>query len=95
MQVLKAGRKQRGQAIKLTCTGKGNGGGGCGAKLLVGQYDLYNTHSSHYDGSTESYITFCCPECGTETDVERTGFDIRGTRPSANERARMGHEPSS
>ena len=69
MKVLEKGRPQKGWAIETTCTGSGNGMGGCGAKLLVEQDDLYYTHSSHYDGSNETYITFRCPECGVETDL--------------------------
>jgi len=70
MKVLKPGSGQRGWSIKATCTGKGNGGGGCGAELLVEEPDLYQTSSSHYDGSTDYFVTFTCPECGVETDLE-------------------------
>ena len=70
MKVLKKGRKQRGRAIQLNCTGKGNGGGGCGAKLLVSEYDMFKTYS-HALHETDTYITFECPECGTATDVEK------------------------
>lgn len=69
MYVTKQGRTQTGWAKEFTCTGKGNGGGGCGAKLLVCEGDLYQTHSSHYDGSTETYTTFRCCECKVQTDV--------------------------
>lgn len=73
MRVLKKGRPQKGRSKEFICTGKGNGGGGCGAKLLVSENDLYETSSSHYDGSTDYYTTFKCPECGVETDVNRWG----------------------
>ena len=69
MKVLKSGTGQKGWSLKTKCTGAGNGNGGCGAVLLVEEGDLYFTHSSHYDGSNETYITFKCPECGVETDV--------------------------
>lgn len=46
MKIIKEGRKQTGWSKELTCTGKGNGGGGCGAVLLVEQTDLYNTFST-------------------------------------------------
>jgi hypothetical protein len=62
MKVLKKGRPQKGWAIEKECTGKGNGDGGCKAKLLVEEGDVYVTASSHYDGSTDYYFTFRCPE---------------------------------
>jgi len=71
MKVIKKGRPQKGWAKELTCTGSGNNGGGCRAKLLVEHGDLYKTASHHYDGSSEYYTTFTCPECGVMTDIER------------------------
>ncbi|KND51413.1 MAG: hypothetical protein ABA06_03845 [Parcubacteria bacterium C7867-001] len=81
MEVIKKGRKQRGWSKEFTCTGEGNGGGGCGAVLLVSQHDLYYTRSHHYDGSSDTYITFSCPDCGVETDVRNIPVTPRGTRP--------------
>lgn len=69
MKVLEKGRAQKGWAIEARCTGSGNGGGGCKAKLLVEEGDIYLTHSGHYDGSNEKYTTFRCPECSVETDI--------------------------
>ncbi len=73
MKVIKKGRAQKGWAKAYTCSGAGNGGGGCGAKLLVEHSDLYITGSHHYDGSSEYYTTFTCPECHVMTDI--TGYD--------------------
>ena len=53
MKVLEKGRPQVGWSMELACTGDGNYGGGCGAKLLVEQADVYETQSSSYDGSSE------------------------------------------
>ncbi|MFA6050003.1 MAG: hypothetical protein WC761_02295 [Candidatus Paceibacterota bacterium] len=69
MKVLKKGRKQKGWAAEQECSGAGNGGGGCGALLLVELADLFHTGSSSYDGSSESNVTFECMECGVLTDL--------------------------
>ena len=71
MKVLKKGRPQKGWAGEFFCTGKGNGGGGCGAKLLVSKDDMYETSSWSYgDSSPDKFNTFKCPECGVETDLD-------------------------
>ena len=74
MKVLKKGRPQKGWSAEFVCTGTGNGGGGCGAKLLVEEADLYQTSSSDYTGDTDYYVTFRCSECGVETDAKGTPF---------------------
>lgn len=82
MKVLQKGRQQKGWASEEFCTGAGNAAdGGCGAKLLVEQGDLYTTSSSFYDGSRETYVTFQCCECGVETDIEEVPISIRRTLP--------------
>jgi hypothetical protein len=81
MEVVKKGRPQKGWTSKFTCTGHGNGGGGCGAVLLVSEGDLYQTSSSCRD-ETDYFTTFCCCECGVETDVKvPSSVILRGTRP--------------
>jgi hypothetical protein len=68
MKVLKKGRKQKGWSVEKTCTGKGNGLGGCGALLLVEENDLYETGEG---GDGPDYArTFKCSECGVETDFD-------------------------
>jgi len=69
MKVLKPGREQKGWSVEVTCTGKGNGDGGCGAVLLVEEDDIYRTTSSHM-GETDHFETFKCSECGVETDFK-------------------------
>lgn len=76
MKVLKKGRPQKKWAIECECTGIGNGNGGCGAKLLVEQDDIFKTESYHYDGSHNDYNTFECPECGVLTDVGNVPFSV-------------------
>jgi hypothetical protein len=41
MKILKKGRPQKGWATEAKCTWEGNGGGGCGALLLIEEEDLY------------------------------------------------------
>jgi len=82
MKVLKKGRKQKGWTIEFICTGKGNGNGGCEAELLVSEGDMYKTYSKHYDGSTDKYVTFTCPCCGVETDIDDVPRSIEIKLPS-------------
>lgn len=70
MKVLQPGRPQKGWTTELKCTGRGNGGGGCGALLLVSEDDLYHTHHYDYGGGHDVYTTFKCAACGVETDTE-------------------------
>ena len=70
MRVIKPGRQQRGWSKEFECTGQCNGGGGCGAVLLVEQADLYKISYSCM-GESETSITFRCCSCGVETDVNR------------------------
>jgi len=69
MKVLKKGRQQKGWATEVICSGQGNGGGGCGAVLLVEQGDLFHT-ASHARDETTVYTTFRCCECGVLTDIK-------------------------
>lgn len=67
MKVLEKGE---GWNIEARCTGKGNGDGGCNAKLLVEKDDIYVTTRTDYVGDTDYFYTFCCPQCRVETDIE-------------------------
>jgi hypothetical protein len=91
MKVIKQGNPHQAWTRKLTCTGAGNGGEGCGAVLEVTFADIYTTTSSWYDGSSESYKTFCCPCCGAETDISTKTqnyyrIETLGKQPSKTER---------
>lgn len=70
MKILEPGRKQSGWSTEATCTGKGNGDGGCGAKLLIEQPDLFHTSSSSM-GEVDHYTTFECVACNVWTDMPR------------------------
>lgn len=83
MKIIKAGRPQKGWSKEFTCTGAGNGMGGCGAVLLVEQDDVFGTESHHYDGSSEYYKTFKCASCGVWTDIkDHLPFRARKKRAS-------------
>ena len=68
MKVLVKGRPQNGWSSERTCAGKGAHGGGCGAKLLVEEIDLYRTYSQALHEMVE-HISFTCVECGVETNI--------------------------
>jgi hypothetical protein len=70
MKVIKKGRAQKGWAKEYECTGMGNGGGGCGAILLVEEADLYRTSSCDYTGDCDYFTTFRCGQCGVQTDIK-------------------------
>jgi hypothetical protein len=87
MKVIQAGTPW---GKEIECTGAGNSNVGCGAKLLVGQGDLYQTSHQFIDGSTDYYTTFCCPCCGAETDIKPpSGVKLMGTQPSKEERKEL------
>lgn len=66
MKVIGKGRLQKGWSVEQKCSGAGNGG--CGAKLLVEESDLFLTHRFARDES-RSFVTFKCCDCGVLTDV--------------------------
>lgn len=76
MKVIEQGRKQQGWASEHTCTGTGNGGGGCMTKLLVEEADVYLT-ARHCRDETDYFTTFRCCECGVETDITDVPGAIR------------------
>lgn len=69
MKVLEKGP---GWSMEVICSGKGNGGCGCGARLLVERGDIYLTHSYDYGGGHDIYYTIRCPECNVETDIDES-----------------------
>jgi len=82
MKILKKGTNW---TAKMSCTGKGNGDGGCGAELEVERDDLFLTHS-HARDETTTYVTVKCPQCKTLTDLG-SQYNNYGDLPS---RIRMG-----
>lgn len=77
MKVLKEGKGN--WSREETCTGKGNGDGGCGAVLLLEEGDFFYTYS-HIKDETDRFISFRCPCCSVLTDVKNipSRISIRG-----------------
>ncbi len=81
MKVLKPGRPQKGWSTEATCTGNGNGDGGCGAVLLVEQDDLFRTTRCCRD-EVDYFTTFACPQCGVLTDLhEPLPYSLKSKLP--------------
>ncbi len=70
MKVIQPGREGPQWSHRFTCTGSGNGDGGCSAILQVDKDDLYRTYRCDYLGDRDYFNTFRCPLCGAETDVK-------------------------
>lgn len=73
MKVVAKGREQAGWALEVECTGRGVLGGGCHAKLLVTESDLYRSKSSVVISSAR----FTCVECGivSQTFLEKAMWE--------------------
>jgi hypothetical protein len=85
MKVLKTGRAQKGWSKQLKCSGRNNGGGGCGATLLVEQGDLFTTSTTDMGGDTDTFVTFKCMSCEVLTDlapVELPPHDMQSQLPT-------------
>jgi hypothetical protein len=77
VKLIKKGRPQRGWAKQITCTGKGNGRGGCGAVLMVEEGDLFQTSRQCVgDDYPDIFVTFKCSECGVLTDIKNYPGDV-------------------
>lgn len=64
---------QEGAGQQHTCTGKGNGGNGCGAILGVTKEDIFYTSRMVSRESPDYFLTIRCVRCSVETDIaERT-----------------------
>lgn len=89
MKVIKKGRPQTGWAKEFTCTGRGNGDGGCGAILLVEIGDVFQTTSSCLH-EVDYYVTFRCPECKVLTDIPGAPAEVR---EAAKRQSALWHDP--
>ncbi|MDD2376934.1 MAG: hypothetical protein PHD15_05985 [Clostridia bacterium] len=75
MRVLEKGNPN-GWEKEVTCTGKGNGDGGCNARLMVAEADIFVT-ASHCRDEVDYYYTFLCSECNTKTDIPERDIPSR------------------
>jgi len=67
---------------EFRCTGHGNSGHGCNSLLRILKSDLYVTVSYDRDGTFERYITFACPVCYAENDVDNFPDHLRWSLPT-------------
>lgn len=77
MKILEPGRQQRGYSVEETCTGKGNSGGGCGARLLVEEPDMRYYQGTDYPIQRSAAVTFRCAACGVLTDLPHAKWPPR------------------
>jgi hypothetical protein len=77
MKVLTPGRPQKGWSIATACSGEGNGGGGCGATLLVEEGDIFTTYSNPMGRDPNWFYTFACPDCSVLTDISTPPQRVR------------------
>lgn len=76
MKVLQTGRPPAEWVLEQECTGRGNGGAGCGAILLLSYDDLFLTAEMAPMGRQVA-VTCECPECSCYTDLEVKDFPPR------------------
>ena len=74
MKVIESGTPYRWSG-QYECTGRGNSGHGCGAKLLIEEDDLTITYNNAMGRWETWYLTFTCCECKVSTDIYDTDGD--------------------
>jgi hypothetical protein len=86
--------KGRGFSVVVECTGSGNGGHGCGAKLGCNRDDMRYYPGVSW-GSRDPAITIRCPECGSCTDLPRSKWPSFASdlRPYSKTWATTGRDP--
>ncbi|ARK07537.1 hypothetical protein LAV_00162 [Sphingobium phage Lacusarx] len=82
MKIITPGRDQQGYSVEHKCSGHGNGGGGCGAVLLVELADMRyfpGVPGSSW-GSRDPAVMFRCCQCNVLTDLPVTKWPINHQR---------------
>lgn len=78
MQIVKGPIEQK---FPFTCTGKGNGGDGCGAELIADRDDLrYFPEQEHPWRIAPEAVVAKCPCCGITTDFPKSEWPPQAHR---------------
>lgn len=86
--------KGRGFQAIVECTGKGNSGNGCGAKLGVNREDMRYFAGGGW-ADRDAAVVIRCPDCGSITDLKRSQWpDFAGSlTPFTTAWAKSGRDP--
>ena len=84
MKILETGKSSVWEK-EVVCTGKGNGGVGCGAKLLVEAGDVFTTTSCARD-EVDNHKTIMCPQCKSFTDLKDVLSSVGNRGPVGKEK---------
>jgi len=71
MKIIAPGRDCIGWSREFDCTGKGNEGIGCNARLLVEEADIW-FYVVNNSWGRETFYSFICPLCGCMTDISHS-----------------------
>ncbi len=78
MKVLEDGKNPRSWTTKIVCSGNGNGGQGCGAKLLAEFDDFRHFPRQEFQWRIAPEAVVCkCPQCGVLTDLTKDKWPPR------------------
>ncbi len=69
MKILEAGNPQGTWTENITCTARGNGGNGCGAKLELEPSDVFWTKTYSMGRECGTYFTIECACCKAWNDL--------------------------
>ena len=70
MRLIKKPKKpQHGPLFERACTGCGNDGGGCHARVELSSGDLFTTWEQDDLGVIQAVTTWTCPWCGSHNDL--------------------------
>lgn len=78
MKIIKEGKPY---SVDIICTGKGNGGKGCGAHLRADRSDLRWFEEQVFPWRTQpAAVTARCPSCGATTDIPEAEWPREHTK---------------
>jgi len=76
MKVIQSGNPAGAWSKEYSCTGLGNGNGGCGAILEVNGNDIMHTYYTIMGREECHCFTIECPECKTWTDLIESDIPV-------------------